>query len=152
MGDGECGFGQGEHGRVPLVRLLHRAETAYVAEFDRRLAETAYTSLTLAHSRGVLRHLGGGPVRASRLVDDCGVSKQAVSQQIAQLEAAGYVAVTADPSDARARVVTLTERGAAAQQTVHHLFVQIEADWARRIGSDELEGLRRALTELGSCS
>jgi DNA-binding MarR family transcriptional regulator len=114
MSDGECGFGRGEHGRVPLVRLLHRAEIAYVAEFDRRLADTAYTSLTLAHSRGVLRHLGDGPVRASRLVDECGVSKQAVSQQIAQLEAAGYVAVTADPSDARARVVTLTERGAAA--------------------------------------
>ena len=80
------------------------------------------------------------------------MSKQAVSQQIAQLEAAGYVAVTADPSDARARVVTLTERGAAAQQTVHDLFAEIEADWAQRIGDDELERLRRALTDLGSCS
>lgn len=134
----------------PLVGLLRRAEDRFVAEFDARMAQSEFCSLSLAHSRNVLRHLGAGPRRASQLVGACEVSKQAVSQQIAHLERAGYLTSSADPADARARIITLTPRGQAAQQLVHRLFAEIEAEWSTQLGEAPMAGLRAALTDLTS--
>jgi DNA-binding MarR family transcriptional regulator len=130
---------------LPLVSLLRRAEDAFIAEFDHRVAASEFCALSLAHSRNVLRHLGDGPLRASQVVERCGISKQAVSQQIAHLERNGYLTVAVDPTDQRARILTLTEKGVRAQCLVRRLFADIERDWAERIGADDAAALRRAL-------
>ena len=134
--------------QLPLPALLGETLVLFAAEFDRRMAGTEFATLSLAHSRNVLRHLGFGPLRASRLVDRSGVTKQALSQQIAHLESNGFVRVEPDPCDARARLLTLTEKGLRAQHLVARFFVEIENDWAARLGEAEVEGLRRALTTL----
>ncbi|MBK8448221.1 MAG: winged helix-turn-helix transcriptional regulator [Micropruina sp.] len=134
--------------RVPLPRLLAEAEAAFAAEFDKRMRRGEFATLSLAHSRNVLRHLGDGPLRARDIVGDCGVSKQALSQQIAHLEQGGYVAIEPDPADARARLVTLTEKGARAQQIIRRLFIDIENDWAAEFGADDLATVRRVLVAL----
>ena len=133
---------------VPLARLLAEAEAAFAAEFDRRMRETDFATLSLAHSRNVLRHLGEGPRRASDIVGDCGVSKQALSQQIAHLQHDGYLQIEADPADARARLIGLTHKGARAQQVVRRLFIEIENDWADEFGADDLATVRRVLVAL----
>ena len=134
--------------RVPLVALLTRGEAFFIAEFDRRIRGSEFCALSLAHSRNVLRHLGEGPMRASELVERCDVSKQAISQQIAHLAANDYVALDADPRDARARLVRLTTKGERAQQLVRGLFVEIERDWARQFGVEEFDSLRDLLSRL----
>lgn len=131
-------------GEVPLVALLGQAEAVYEREFDRRVAEAGFGALSLAHSRNVLRHLADGPMRASQLVERCGVTKQAVSQQVAHLERSGYLTVAPDPTDQRARTVALTEKGRRAQCVVVRLFDEIEADWAAVHG--DLLDVRRVLT------
>ena len=87
-------------------------------------------------------------MRASELVERCDVSKQAISQQIAHLAANDYVALDADPRDARARLVRLTTKGERAQQLVRGLFVEIERDWARQFGVEEFDSLRDLLSRL----
>ncbi|WP_338537485.1 MarR family transcriptional regulator [Janibacter terrae] len=144
----------GADGAPPLVNLLARAQAAFVADFDDRLRASEIEHLSLAHSSNVLRHLSDGPRRAREIVDRCGVTKQAVSQQIAHLERNGFVAVGRDAEDQRARVVSLTTKGECAQVVVSRLFVEVEEDWAARIGGDEVAAMRAALTELlgdGSC-
>lgn len=136
--------------RVPLVALMNRGAIRFAAEFDARLRDSEFCSLSLAHSHNVLRHLGAGPRRASALVGLGNVSKQALSQQIAQLERDGYVEALPDPSDARARLLTLTPKGERAQALVHALFVEIEEDWAAQIGSEDVAALRRVLTALAT--
>lgn len=131
-------------GSVPLVALLGQAEAAYAREFDRRVAEEGFCALSLAHARNVLRHLADGPMRASQLVDRCGVTKQAVSQQVAHLERSDYLTVSPDPTDQRARIVALTDKGRRAQCVVVRLFAEIEADWATTHG--DLDDVRRVLT------
>lgn len=133
---------------IPLIALLGRAESEFIAEFDRRMKDTEFCALSLAHSRNVLRHLAGGPQRASAIVDQCGLSKQAISQQIAHLSANGYVTVEPDPSDHRARIVALTDKGASAQRLVKTMFGQIEQDWAAKIGVRDAAALRRALMKV----
>lgn len=132
----------------PLVNLLSRCRDVFAADFERRLADSEFSDLSLSHSKNVLRHLGAGPMRASQIVDQCGVSKQAVSQQLVQLERNGYVDVTPDPRDHRARLVTLTDLGAKAQQFVHQCFTDTEHDWAVLIGARDAASLRRILTKL----
>lgn len=138
----------GSAGVPPLVNLLGRCRDAFEVEFDRRIETSEFSALSLAHSKNVLRHLGAGPLRASQIVDQCEVSKQALSQQIVHLERNGYVEVRPDPCDQRARLVTLTTKGERAQQFVHQTFEEIEHDWAELIGTRDAASLRRVLTKL----
>lgn len=130
--------------RPPLVALLGHAHDAFAAEFDALLADTEFADVSLAHFRNVLRHLEAGPLRSSQIVGRCGVTKQAVSQQLAHLHTRGYVSLTPDPLDGRARLVALTEKGCRARARVHSLFAEIEGRWARVLGDDDV-ALRRAL-------
>lgn len=133
---------------MPLPALLTLAASRISAEFDRRLHDLGCEALSVAAARTVLRHLGPQPRRASTMVSDCGISKQALSQQIAQLESGGLITIEPDPSDARARLLSLTPAGVEAQRSVLRLFDQIEADWTAELGSADLEGTRRVLTAL----
>ncbi|MGO1167930.1 MAG: MarR family winged helix-turn-helix transcriptional regulator [Janibacter sp.] len=134
-----------DRGRFPLVGLLGRAHALFVVEFEERLRAAGVDQLSLAHSSNVLRHLADGPRRASHLVTQCAVSKQAVSQQIAHLERNGYVAVCPDEADQRARLVALTAKGECAQELVRRLFTEVEEAWEARIGQADAAALRRAL-------
>lgn len=133
---------------LPVVALLGRLEAAYLAEFDRRLRHSEFCSLSFAHSRNVLRHLGDGPQRAGRLVELAGVTKQAISQQLIQLERADLVRTEPDPLDQRARLVALTERGERAQALVRRTFSDIDDDWAELLGSEAFVALRDSLADL----
>lgn len=137
---------------LPFVSMLNRLEAAYLAEFDRRLRSSEFCSLSLAHSRNVLRHLDSGPQRASHLVELAGITKQAISQQVVQLERADLVRTVPDPADQRARLVVLTERGERAQALVRRTFADIEDDWARQLGSSEFAALREQLDALLECA
>ena len=133
---------------IPLVALLGRAEADFAAEFDRRVALSDMDHLSLAHSRNVLRHLTSGPMRASQVTAVADVTKQAISQQIAHLERHGYLTARPDPTDQRARLLELTEKGQRAQRTVKRLFAEIEDDWAAALGAERAAALRDALTAL----
>ena len=135
-------------GDAPLVALLGRAEAAYAAEFDRRLRSSPFCALSLAHSRNVLQYLTEGPRRASQIVSQCDVTKQAVSQQITHLERQGYLITVTDPTDRRARLLRLTDHGIAAQKFVSRLFEQIDAEWETRLGGTAYAALRASLTDL----
>lgn len=138
----------GPSGSPPLPVLLSRAEALFLGEFEQRIAESDFADLSLAHSANVLRFLQGGPQRASQFVGACGVSKQAVSQQIAQLEKRDYISSEPDPADQRARILALTERGAAAQSQVRRIFAEVEESWAERLGAEDAAALRRILERL----
>ncbi len=53
-----------------------------------------------------------------------------------------------DRSDQRARVLSLTDRGARAHALVTQLFVEIEAEWAASIGQEPMTRLREVLTQI----
>ncbi|MGN6723355.1 MAG: MarR family winged helix-turn-helix transcriptional regulator [Marmoricola sp.] len=139
---------QGPGGNPPLSALLSRAEAMFLHEFEQRLVDSEFGDVSLSHSANVLRFLDAGPRRASQFIDACGVSKQAVSQQISQLEKRGYIVALPDPQDQRARLLALTERGAAAEAFVRQVFVEVEDSWAERLGARDAASLRRVLERL----
>lgn len=131
---------------LPLSTLLGRVQSAFAAEFDERLADVGMADISLSLGTNVLRHLDGDRgVRLGALAEMAGVTKQAISQQVAHLEARGYVVVEPDPADSRAKAVRLTERGRQSQQLGRPLFGELEDDWQRRFGATDVRELRRIL-------
>ena len=139
---------QGPDGSPPLPVLLGRAESLFLNEFEQRLVDSEFGDVTLSHSANVLRFLDAGPRRASQFIGSCGVSKQAVSQQISQLEKRGYIVALPDPDDQRARLLALTDRGSAAEAFVRQVFVEVEEAWTERLGASDASALRRILERL----
>ncbi len=133
----------------PLSTLLGRLQATYAAEYNQRLAEAGLPDLSLSLGTNVLRHLGdGAAVRMGSLAEMAGVTKQAISQQVAHLQARGYVTAEPDPEDSRAKQVRLTDMGARSLTASRSLFRDLEEDWQQRFGRAEVADLRRSLERI----
>jgi DNA-binding MarR family transcriptional regulator len=131
---------------LPLSSLLGRVQAAFAAEFDERLAGVGMGDLSLSLGSNVLRHLEEDRgVRLGVLAEMAGVTKQAISQQVTDLERRGYVVVEPDPADHRAKSVRLTDKGRESQRVGRPLFGKLEKDWQQRYGTDDVRELRRIL-------
>ena len=59
-----------------------------------------------------------------------------------------YVVVVPDTTAKRGKVVSLSPRGLAAQQTYYRLAAEIEQRWEKKFGKKEINQLRRAVETL----
>ena len=59
-----------------------------------------------------------------------------------------YIAVVADPTASRTKMVRLTARGRKAQDAHHPLLNSIEDRWQERFGKDAIRSLRDVLEQL----
>ncbi|MEU8226474.1 MarR family winged helix-turn-helix transcriptional regulator [Kribbella sp. NPDC048915] len=117
---------------------------ALADELQRRLADDGFDDARFADGV-VFQHLVGGPVTISTLAEKLGVTQQAASKSVADLEHRGYVVRRPDPVDARARQVALTERGEAVISTARKHRASLDADLRQALGADEVEQARRLL-------
>lgn len=131
--------------RLPLSALLSQVLTAFTVEFEHDVADAGHPGLSLALGSNVLRFLGEDGLRIGTIAQLAGVSKQAVSQQVAYLARHGYVTVEPDSADQRAKVVQLTPRGWETRDVCRPLFGDIEGRWEERYGRDDVRRLRAAL-------
>jgi DNA-binding MarR family transcriptional regulator len=93
----------------------------------------------------LIPHIDLAGTRITDLAERVGVSKQAVSQLVDDLEALGIVTRSVDPDDARARRVVFTERGRAGLLEGLAVLRALEDELATALGSDTLTQLRAAL-------
>lgn len=93
----------------------------------------------------LLPHLSRSGIRPTELARRIDVSKQAVGQALADLQARGIVDMVADPKDGRARLVRLTPAGEAAFEHGHQVLAFYEAALATRVGKATVDQLCRAL-------
>ena len=117
---------------------------------DRVLADLAaagFDDVTVAQAR-VLARVGSQGTRVTDLAEQARVTKQTVVFLVDQLERAGYVRRVADPSDARARLVTFADRGLAAQEVARRTEVVVQQEWTRHLGRRVTVRLHQILTEL----
>jgi DNA-binding MarR family transcriptional regulator len=75
-------------------------------------------------------------------------SKQRVNDLLRDLESLGYLALVADPSDDRARLVRLTERGRKLHETAIGIHAATEEEWSRQIGAERYREMCEALRDL----
>ncbi len=114
------------------------------------LQESGFSGLRNAHGY-IFQHLLAGPVAVTELARALGVSQQAASKSVAELRELGYLE-EAVASDARVRLVTLSQRGLAAIAATRAFRKKLDRNMHRRYGA-ELGRLRSVLaavlTDLG---
>jgi DNA-binding MarR family transcriptional regulator len=112
-----------------------------------RLAEQGYEGFTTAHGT-IGQHIADAGSRVTELAALAQVSKPTVVYLVNEMERLGYVERRPDPSDGRAKLVCLTERGLSAQRAGGQIVREIEADWSTLMGERDFSTLRELLTRL----
>jgi DNA-binding MarR family transcriptional regulator len=74
-----------------------------------------------------------------------GVSKQATSKTVKELEALGLIRQYKIPGDQRVNMIEFTKEGISYMKKLHKSIKKAEIELARQIGEDELEQLRSTL-------
>ena len=81
-----------------------------------------------------------------------GVSKQAAAQLVERLVQWGYVTRTEHPSDARARILRLTDHGDACTRAAAESAAQTVSGWRRELGLGTSEPFEAVLLQLAAGS
>jgi DNA-binding MarR family transcriptional regulator len=113
-----------------------------------RVNEEAGTPVLKAAYTSLFPHLSFDGVRVSELARRLEVSKQAVSQTLAELAQLGMVELVDDPSDGRAKLARFTAAGADALAKGVGVLKAIEGELAEQIGERKMRGLHEALVAL----
>lgn len=135
----------GEEASVPLARLFAMAFRSLIDALHARLEGTDVADLRPAYGFVLLAARDGEP-GVGDVAALMGTTKQAASKLIDGMEVDGYVQRVPDAADARARRIHLTPRGHSALRTVETVYAELEAEWARVVGTERLEALRADLT------
>lgn len=127
-----------------LMFIAHRAAEGQVLE---RLHTVGFDDLTPAQCR-LAQRLSPSGIRLTDLAEQAGVTKQTAGALVDELERHGYVLREADPDDARARRVVLTERGRQMCHAATEEVGRIEQQWRQHLGEPAYRQWRAALVAL----
>lgn len=137
-----------EHSSTPpevLMRGLLRAYYWMDESLQNGLQQAGYRPRTRTQTM-ILIHISNGVTRAAELARALGVSRQAIQQQINDLEEDDLVTQIPDPNDRRANRIVFSERGAALIGQATETLRQAESMLAARLGENTVVNLQQALT------
>lgn len=127
--------------------LLALAYQQFVSELHADLGERGFDDL--ARSDGyVFRALDTEPSTTSALAERLEISKQGAGQLVEDMTRRGYLQSRPDPSDGRARLLELSDRGRLALAAARNFHRRYEQRLARRHGRAHVETLRAMLTAM----
>lgn len=127
--------------------LLALAYQQFVSELHDDLGERGFDDL--ARSDGyVFRALDAQALTTSALADRLEISKQGAGQVVEEMTRRGYLQSRPDPSDGRARLLELSDRGRRALAAARDFHRRYEQRLARRHGRGHVDTLRAMLTAM----
>jgi DNA-binding MarR family transcriptional regulator len=127
--------------------LLYIPYRAMEARVFAALAAAGYDDFTPAQAR-VFQRIGPQGSRLTDLAERAQITKQSAGFLVDQLERAGYVERVPDPTDARARLIRVAERGAAAIPLAAAIVAEVEAEWTAHLGKQAMRQLTKNLSRL----
>jgi DNA-binding MarR family transcriptional regulator len=131
-------------GRDRPTNLVVQLREAFVALNDLvivRLAERGHAAVRPAHG-AVFQYLDDTGTTVSTLAARARMTKQAMAELVAHLETHGYVTRVPDPTDRRAKLVLLTDRGLEVFAIAQALAPEIEDGIAGLLGPERTRALR----------
>lgn len=135
--------------REELPFLLLAAATAAVDAIQDGTVRRGFEDLRPLHGFAFLRIAGDG-CTVAQLAEHLGVSKQAASVTVEELVAKGYLTKAAHPSDRRAVLIALTERGVKATQAATDAAAEALGSWTDQLGARRLDELAQDLSVIAT--
>ena len=93
----------------------------------------------------ILANIAFGVRRGADLARNLGVTRQAVSQMLAEMERKELIQFKADPSDGRAQIVSFSDSSQKLRDDAMNILAAIERHLAEQLGKDQLALLGEAL-------
>nr|WP_243655093.1 MarR family transcriptional regulator [Nocardia alba] len=127
---------------LPLLLLAAAAEVTQVVNAG--VAAAGFTDIRPTHGFAFVRMAPDGAT-VGEIAEHLGVTKQAASQLVDELVTKGYADRNPHPRDARARLITLTERGWACTRAADAALAELTRNWSDNLGAATLTQVGNAL-------
>jgi DNA-binding MarR family transcriptional regulator len=113
----------------------------------RAIQDAGFDDWTLAQAR-VFQRITPDGSRLTELADQAQMSKQSAGVLVDQLERLGYVRRVLDPTDGRARLIVIEERGRRAAEVAMATSAEILSEWTAFLGTRNFTLLHQILDQL----
>jgi len=132
---------------VPTARLFLDSFRAFETELAQRLSKEGFSDITSSNFN-ILRHLNPEGMHLSALAKDAQISKQAIGKMIKDLVNKGYVSLTPDQHDARAKHVRLTANGQKLIELAIIAVTDMEQRYQTMLGKENYALLRQSIINI----
>ena len=139
-----------EGGHVLFSQLLRGPYHALLRKLYAGLADAGFADTSPCWGHNIFFYLREGGLRLTELAERAHTTKQAMRYTVNQLEAAGYVERVPDPTDGRAKIIRLTERGWAVRRLADEIIASIEGECARQLGEARMRQFEDLIKEVTS--
>jgi DNA-binding MarR family transcriptional regulator len=120
---------------------------AMAAEVLRRMAADGFGDVRV-HDGVVFQHVLAGPLSITDLAGRMGVTQQAASKSVADLERRGLLARRPSDTDGRTRLLHLSERGEDAVRAGRRHRAALDAELAAALGERRVREARALLADV----
>ena len=134
--------------RRKIGQLLIQMTKLFRKDLFARLSEQPGLAGIRPSHLHVFANMVGGGKRLTELADSASMSLPSMQELVDDLERRGIVERQPDPSDGRAKLIVLTDKGLAALAPAGSIIAGLEREYADRIGNDRFEEMCLALNLL----
>ncbi|MFE1594989.1 MarR family winged helix-turn-helix transcriptional regulator [Nocardia sp. NPDC058705] len=127
---------------LPLLLLAAASEVTQAVHAG--VTAAGFTDIRPTHGFAFARMAPDGAT-VGEIAEHLGVTKQAASQLVDELVIKGYADRNPHPRDARARLITLTDRGWACTRAADAALAEFTQNWSEALGPTTLSQVSKAL-------
>ncbi|MEA5257550.1 MarR family transcriptional regulator [Arcicella aquatica] len=128
-----------------LGRLISKSQRIVRALASEFLQAKGYTNFRVGHMVALI-HIDLEGSNINNLAHLAGVTKQAMSKLVKELQDEGFVTIEKHPSDARTLIVKLSDRGINTMLHWKECTINIENKFSEIIGTEKVEQLKDILS------
>lgn len=130
-----------------LAAALLSTAAGLVEGIDSRMRERGYADIRPAHGFAFARISGSGAT-VTQVAEHLSMTKQAASLLVGELVDKGYLERHEHPTDARAKLLVLTEKGVECTRAADAAAAEVVGGWRRTLGDERVTALRADLSRI----
>ena len=131
-------------------QLLRWPYEAFLRKLHGELAAAGFADTYASWGTNIFHYLREGGFRLTELAERSHTTKQALRYTINQLEAAGYVERVPDPTDGRAKIIRLTQRGWEGRRVADEIIASIEQECLQELGQERMRQFEVLMKDVSS--
>ncbi len=139
-----------EEEHVVFSQLLRGPYEALLMRLHTELAAAGFADTYPSWGTNLFHYLREGGLRLTELAERTHTTKQALLYTINQLEAAGYVERVPDPTDGRAKIIRLTQRGWEGRRVADEIIASIEHECVQKLGEERMRQFEALMKDVSS--